>query len=300
MRLENFSDRNAAVPGITSPHTIAAVVLSVIAGFALGGWLLGNEPQIDDDVANVDSSAPIEERLLSLEQLIAEERQARLNLEEKLQAVIDHIERLDSVGSRVVADREARAEEGAAQGTERRGARDFATMMRNFQARRLNQLTEGGFSEEEARRIMRREQELQYEAMLATHDARRNGEAVDMLAAAIAPQARLRAEMGDSDYERYLQAQGQPTAVQISQVLAGSPGSQAGLQSGDKIVRYNGSRVFDVSELRALTLDGRKGEDVIIEIERDGVTMQLNVPRGPVGITGSGANIRNTNFWGGG
>ena len=99
---------------------------------------------------------------------------------------------------------------------------------------------------------------------------------------------------------RCLQAQGQATSIQITRVLDSSPGSQAGLQPGDQIVSYDGERVFDVNELRELTLQGRAGEDVVIEIERDGVRMQLNVPRGPVGINGTGASMRRMNWWGGG
>ena len=44
---------------------------------------------------------------------------------------------------------------------------------------------------------------------------------------------------------------------------------------------------------------GAKGEDVVIEIERDGTLIQLSVPRGLIGITGAGANVRGTNWWGG-
>ena len=83
-------------------------------------------------------------------------------------------------------------------------------------------------------------------------------------------------------------------------MLNGSPGSEAGLQPGDQIVSYNGARVFNVADMRELTLQGAAGEDVVIEIDREGVRMQLSVPRGPVGITGSGANIRRMNRWGGG
>jgi len=82
--------------------------------------------------------------------------------------------------------------------------------------------------------------------------------------------------------------------------MAGSPGSKVGLQPGDHIVGYDNKRIFNVVELRELTMQGRVGEDVIIEIERDEVRMQLSVPRGPVGISGSGASIRNMNRWGGG
>lgn len=173
-------------------------------------------------------------------------------------------------------------------------------MMRGFEDRRLSNLIDGGFSEDEARRIMRKESEAEFKAMQAAYVARRNGEAVDALSAMNEPQSMLRAELGDSDYERYLRAQGQATAIQVTRVLDSSPGSQAGLQSGDHIVSYNGERVFNVNDLRELTLQGSAGENVILEIERDGVPMQLNVPRGPVGITGTGASMRNMNRWGGG
>jgi hypothetical protein len=46
-------------------------------------------------------------------------------------------------------------------------------------------------------------------------------------------------------------------------------------------------------------MQGNPGEDVVIEIERDGTRIQLTVPRGPIGITGSGANLRGANRWGG-
>ena len=77
-----------------------------------------------------------------------------------------------------------------------------------------------------------------------------------------------------------------------------SPGSQAGLQPGDQIVSYNGERIFNISELHELTLQGTVGENVIVEIERDGMRMQLSLPRGPVGISGTGANLRRSR-WGG-
>lgn len=270
----------------------------------MGAWVMGDDPS--NDANSFELATPMEERLLSLEQVIAEERAARLVLEDLLRVIIEDIERIDSAGPRIFAADLARAEDARAE-TEReqrrnesRRPRDFASMVRDFQERRLTQLTDAGFSNDEARGILKQEAEAQFKAMKAAHDAQRNGEVVDAFSAVSEPQALLRAELGDSAYERYLQAQGQPTAVQITQVLESSPGSRAGLQPGDQIVSYNGERVFNVTELRELTLQGRAGEDIIVEIERDGVRMQLNVPRGPVGITGSGANVRNMNRWGGG
>jgi S1-C subfamily serine protease len=69
--------------------------------------------------------------------------------------------------------------------------------------------------------------------------------------------------------------------------------------TGDRIARYNGERVFSISDLRRLTMQGNPGEDVVIEVERDGVLMQLTLPAGPIGITGTGARVRGMNWWGG-
>lgn len=286
---------------------IAIIGISLLAGFAMGAWLMRDDPVSDSEsrseiAANdVGNAAAPEERILRLEQAIAVERNARIVIEDQLRALIDEIERIDAAGPRVLADRMARAENAQAQNQRNeRAPGDFASAMRNFQDRRVTRLIDGGFSEDEARRILQQESEARFKAMQAAHDAHRSGETVDPLSATSGPQSLLRAEMGDSAYERYLEAQGQATAIQVSQVLDGSPGSQAGLQPGDQIVSYNGDRVFSVNELRDLTLQGRVGEDVIVEIDRDGVRMQLNIPRGPVGITGSGAAVRNMNWWGGG
>src|SRR5690606_545711 len=98
----------------------------------------------------------------------------------------------------------------------------------------------------------------------------------------------LRGEIGDDEYERYLQALGRSTAVVVREVLASSPAERAGLQPGDQVVAYGGERVFDQRELNALTLQGQAGESVVLDVRRNGQTIQLVVPRGPIGITGGG------------
>jgi len=288
------------------PRIIAAIVISLIAVFAAGALLLGSTsaPVADRNTGTaaerIDSSTPLEGQLRRLEQDMAQEREARIVLEEQLQFVLDALERIDLSESRVLADQRAIADERRAQRrTDERTPRDFASLVRGYEERRLNTLINGGFSDDEARRVMQQESTARFEAMKAAHDAQRRGEVADPLNTGSASQSLLRSELGDSEYERYLAAQGRPTAIQVTQVLGDSPGSQAGLKPGDQIVGYNGERVFGVSDLRALTLQGTAGEDVIIEIERDGVRMQLNLPRGPVGITGSSSGIRNRGWWGG-
>jgi S1-C subfamily serine protease len=96
----------------------------------------------------------------------------------------------------------------------------------------------------------------------------------------------LRNELGDADYERYLDASSRPTSVAVSGVLDSSPAQRAGLQPGDQIVRYDGKRIFSMSDLTRRTLEGQPGEQVVVDILRDGVSMQVAVPRGPIGISG--------------
>jgi hypothetical protein len=277
---------------------------SLVAAFAAGAWVTGFEPakEAQSYAGNtaLDETVPISERLLRLEQVIVDEREARLVLEDQLLLLIEDLERLESTRDRAQPERpiqvsEIRGEQLRSGGTRR----DYAAAMRMYQDRRVADLVSGGFSEDEARRLLKRESEAQYKAMETAYLAQRDGKAVDRFNSAMNAQSILRAEIGDAEYERFLTAQDEPTTVRIMNVLDGSPGSSAGLQAGDNIVSYNGERTFSMSDVRELTMQGNPGEDVIIEINRDGVHMQLNIPRGPIGVSGNGAMVRSMSRWGG-
>jgi hypothetical protein len=282
-----------------------AVAVSLLTGLAVGAWLAGTslQPGVDAGAGSIGTAAVddgITERLARLEQTLAMERDARIALEDTLAILFEDIERLEGSERSAMVRRQAEAAETPARNAaERRSSTDEADRIRKYQERRVARLIEGGFSEDEAKRILQQESEAAFQVMQASWEAQRSGESVDYYATANNPQAVLRAEMGDDAYARYLEAQGQPTTINITQVLNGSPGSNAGLQPGDRLVSYNGERVFAVTELRNLTMQGQPGEDVVIEVDRDGMRMQLTVPRGPIGITGSGANVRGMRWWGG-
>ena len=96
----------------------------------------------------------------------------------------------------------------------------------------------------------------------------------------------LREELGDADYERYLEANNRSTSISISSVIDSSPAQAAGLRSGDEIVRYDGERVFSMTDLTQQAIDGLPGQNVAVDIVRNGVPMQVVMPRGPIGISG--------------
>ena len=96
--------------------------------------------------------------------------------------------------------------------------------------------------------------------------------------------AKLRAEIGDAEFERYLEALGQPTSVVIGSVEPASAAANAGLLPGDEIVAYGGQRVFNARDLSALTLQRGTGETVAATVVRDGQSLQLYVTGGPLGL----------------
>ena len=65
--------------------------------------------------------------------------------------------------------------------------------------------------------------------------------------------------------------------------MAASPAERAGLQPGDQIVSYDGERVFSTFELMQHTMASGDG-DVVVDVLRNGATMQIVLPRGPIGV----------------
>jgi hypothetical protein len=100
----------------------------------------------------------------------------------------------------------------------------------------------------------------------------------------LALEASLRSAIGEAGYDAYLRATGKPNRVEVKAVLPEGAGRAAGLEVGDEVERYAGSRVFTVGNLQGLTAAGRLGETVSVEVLRDGRLVTLRVPRGPLGV----------------
>lgn len=167
---------------------------------------------------------------------------------------------------------------------EGRNPADMAAMRERAQQRERERFVAAGFTPERVEWINRRTEELRVAAMQAQYEAQRTGQRVEGMDVEQA----LRKEMGDSEYERYLEATGRPTEVRVMNVLATSAAERAGLKAGDEILSYGGTRVFDTRELNTLAMQGASGGSVTVEVRRDGQTMQVSVPRGPLGVTAPG------------
>jgi membrane-associated protease RseP (regulator of RpoE activity) len=95
----------------------------------------------------------------------------------------------------------------------------------------------------------------------------------------------LRDDFGDELYDWGLFASGQPNRVVVQRVMEGSPAAEAGLRTGDAIVRYDDRRIFQGEELQEATTQGRVGDLVALDVEREGDTERIYVPRGPLGVS---------------
>ena len=93
-----------------------------------------------------------------------------------------------------------------------------------------------------------------------------------------------RREFGDELYDWAMYSTGHANRVQVTEVMEGSAAADAGLAPGDVIYSYADRRIFSGGELRDETTAGAAGETTPVDVVRDGESLRLYVPRGPLGI----------------
>ena len=284
---------------------LLAIVLSLAAGGALGAIAMNATQSRTEDASPetvyFNTAAPAAERIAALERIVAEERDARLVLEDQMHGLYADLERLDSPELRQLLEQfnTGREQQRSADRPRSQTSSSRSRRMRDYKQMRTDQLVNGGFTEDRARQILAMEDQVRLELLEAEYEAHRSGNEDDYWTRANNYQNTLREQLGDAEYEKYLVAQGGQASVTVNDVIGSSPANRAGLKTGDRIVSYDGNRVYTMWELKNMAFDGNPGEDVILDIERDGQRMQLVVPRGPLGISGNGANIARRGMFGG-
>jgi membrane-associated protease RseP (regulator of RpoE activity) len=278
-------------------QTLLLVLGGVAAGLAVSFWLQpAPEAPVAEPVraalpagatavAAVDSAAAA--RLAAVEAALDAEILQRAALEERVAELGAQLEALGQL-PRMAAARAAGG--GPAMDPESFRANVGRTVQERdaeSERRAIERLTAAGFPPDRAEWITQREEQLRMATLQAQYDATREGRTLAP-GQALDASGTLRTELGDADYERYLAATGRPTSVGVRDVLASSPAEASGLAPGDEIVAYDGTRIFDMRELNALTLEGTAGESVVVDVRREGRTVRLVMPRGPMDITGGG------------
>lgn len=95
---------------------------------------------------------------------------------------------------------------------------------------------------------------------------------------------RIRDEISDESYDKYLFYTGQSNRIAVSSVMLGSAAEQSGIHAGDVIVRYENEPLYNYRDLRAATIQGERGEIIDLTVVRDGALITVSIPRGPLGV----------------
>ena len=96
--------------------------------------------------------------------------------------------------------------------------------------------------------------------------------------------SRLRDALGDDDFDKLLLAEGRNNRVRIEGVIDNSAAALAGIETGDIILRYSDERIFSFRDLRTATTAGDRDQPVTVQVIRDGEVVDLDIPRGPMGV----------------
>lgn len=211
--------------------------------------------------------------LASLAQTLDEEIAERRAMAEEIESLREEVEALRGVASVTTLPREERRQF-------RREAAERST---------ADRLAKSGFTPEQVAAIRRQEAQAQMRQIELDDIARREGwlgtpRYFDELNDLGNTGETLRADLGEDGYDRYLYATGQPNRLVVGSIIETSPAERAGLRAGDVIRSYGGERVYSTQQLIEMRSAGERGEQVTVEVIRDGQYMQISMPRGPMGV----------------
>jgi S1-C subfamily serine protease len=102
----------------------------------------------------------------------------------------------------------------------------------------------------------------------------------------------LRDELSEKEYDAYLYATGRPNRVMIESTLSTSPARDAGIKTGDSVIRYNNIRIYTWADLRNATTQCTTDSMVEVELERNGQRQRVFVPCGPLGVRLDNSSIQ--------
>jgi PDZ domain len=255
---------------------VAGLALGLGAGAALRGALGGGPAPAPGPAAPPPDWS---RALASLRAEISAERDARRSLE----AEVDLLRQ--ALGD--VAQEEAPARDAGGRG----GAKPGGTGAAPASARAAggfaeDQLVARGLPAPEASRLRERYEQQELAELELRNRAMREGwlgrPRYDMELRAL--RERLRAEVGDEDYDRMLWAAGRSNRVAVAGVLSGSPAEAAGLEVGDVVISYGGHSIFDGGELIHATVRAEPGGHSRLVVLRNGEETSFDVPNGALGM----------------
>ena len=281
--------------GIANSRTLLAALIAVSLAGAAGAWL---------------RACSAGERIAALEQELATARDRASADAADRAALADQVARLEAAlaaatagasaaqadaapvtpaapGASLPAADEVAAQEGTPGASDSHAALPRAAMG-SFDT---DSLVAAGFRREDVARFRARLDEIELKRLYLRDQAAREGwletpRFGQESGALFGELVGLRKEFDEPLFDWVLYSTGHPNRVAVNEVISGGAGDSAGLQRGDVIVRYGDQLLLSPSELRDATTQGRAGELVELEVQREGESTprRIFVPRGPIGI----------------
>ena len=262
---------------------IQGIVLGFVATAVAGGLLFLRE-KTDAPDRRVATAPPHATAILRLEASLAEESSARRELAEKIEALGNQISRLenrDRIDSDRNRDDRAQSHTGDSRGTSPEPEDDLETT--GFNAARL---AARGLHPTEVDRLRKAWVDYELTREEIADQALREGWFLRPRHQAELANLdqELRQDLSDEDFDRYLFALGKPNQLLAGEVLEGSTARDAGLRRGDRILRYDGVRVFTPGDLLLASASHGQDDQIPVEIFQDGGRQTVYVKGGPLGV----------------
>lgn len=277
------------------------LIFTLLAGIGIGAWArdaIHSDPKTSaydpnqsafepgsdsSSLAGADALALIDELRAELKRA----EQERDELRSELEALSVRLSALDEQTVSEAPDRLNAQTQSSRSDRRRRSAAGLT----------LEALTNAGLSERDAGAIKSRLDALSMQRLYLRDQAQREGwlgkqEYRDEIRRLNDAQNNLEREFGSENYARYLYATGRPNQVSVQSVIENSPAYNAGMQSGDRVISYDGRSVYEPRTIRRGTQQGTSGEMVQVVVMRDGQQIELYVPRGPLGIQMTADSVR--------
>lgn len=153
----------------------------------------------------------------------------------------------------------------------------------------VDSLIKAGLDSFTAQEIARKKSDVELRRLELLDDATREGymgtdrfrEEMTQLRKA---EVRVRDEVDEASYDKYLYYTGQANRVGVASVLMGSAAEEGGIQQGDIILRYQDEPLYSGRDLRIATSNGERDEPVNVTVQRGDSKVTVSVPRGPLGV----------------
>lgn len=272
----------------------AATIVTITAG-AASLWPGDREAANPAVTAGLkQGERTLSERVALLEQELRESAQIQRQLLELVEEMRQSIEGDMALSTGHARPATSRVAEGDV--NQRREAMGRRQRLQQYRQTQMQRLLDAGMDPGRAQFVLEKTERFQFEHTRLSYQYRHMADKSSEEARALRQQLEIHSNprrmfshlLSAEEFELYLEANGGRQEININRVVPNTPAQNAGLRAGDRIISYNGERIFHMGDLRQQVYRVPPGETVAVEVQRAGSNNRetIYVPSGPLGIQG--------------